>query len=69
MTANQKSIAFGVGMVLLGLAFVLAALLIVLPAVVNVPGSRFGAMPAFVVMALGIICMYFGGHRLWITTK
>jgi hypothetical protein len=56
-------------MVLLGLAFVLVAITMVLPVIVNLPDSWFGAMLAFVVLALGIGCMYFGGQRLWSTPR
>ena len=69
MTASQKSVALGIGMVVLGLVFVFAALLLVLPVAINLPDSWFGAMLAFAVMALGIGCMYFGGQRLWVTSK
>jgi hypothetical protein len=66
MTPNQKSIAVGSVLVLVGLALVLLALLMVLPVAVNLPASWFGAMLAFAVMALGIGCMYFGAQRLWV---
>jgi len=56
-------------MVLLGLAFVLVAIAMILPVAVNLPDSWFGAMLAFVVLALGVGCMYFGGQRLWMTPK
>ena len=66
MTPTQKSIAVGSVMVLVGLGLVLIALLMVLSVVVNLPDSWFGAMLAFVVMAAGIGCMYYGGQRLWV---
>jgi len=69
MTAHPRSVVLGVGMVLLGLAFVLVAIAMILPVAVNLPDSWFGAMLAFVVLALGVGCMYFGGQRLWMTPK
>jgi hypothetical protein len=65
MTAARKSMVLGIGMIVVGFAFVLVALAMVLPVAVNLPESWFGAMLAFAVLALGIACLYFGGQRIW----
>jgi hypothetical protein len=69
MTPNQKSAVLGLAMFLFGLAWVVLALLMVLPVVVNLPDSWFGAVLAFAVMVLGISLMYYGGQRLWVKAK
>jgi 1,4-dihydroxy-2-naphthoate octaprenyltransferase len=69
MTPNQKSIALGLLLVLVGLAVVFVALLMVLPVAVTLPDSWFGAVLPFGVMALGIGFVYHGGQRLWIKPK